>query len=457
MIFDWITGRSLSKITKGNTEIDMMYDCNGMRTQKEIGDDVTKYYYDSSNNLIGLTNGNNTLFFYYDNNGTPTSFAHNGTMYYYVKNLQGDIVQITKQDGTVVAKYIYDVWGKILSIKDGSNNTIDSTNATHLANLNPFRYRGYVYDSETGFYYLKSRYYDPETGRFINADIYCDTMTSIFGTNMFTYCNNNPVNQVDPEGTDAYWLQFGDAVNIGPFTFGHTSLLLQDASNNWWYFYWGPKHAILRPCGKDSFTSFAELNSYLTGFDPRPHHNYYVYATNVIEDSEDINYSAGSDYYLKCHDKAVTDWIYFLGSFTESFAYAKDLLTDLYVNSNATQLLKKVYENGKATYIYDVCAKVSTLGPGMANPDEAIPSLPSGYYYSEIKLNSNYTGNIKNYDVFSYNCVQVSMDILLEGTFSGSYHKYYNKLCELRGSYFIFEWVRRDVIPNVLYDKLKKV
>ena len=202
MIFDWITGRSLSKITKGNTELEMMYDCNGMRTQKEIGDDVTKYYYDSSNNLIGLTNGNNTLFFYYDSCGMPTSFAHNGTMYYYVKNLQGDIVQITKQDGTVVAKYVYDVWGKILSIKDGSNNAIETTNATHLANLNPFRYRGYVYDNETGLYYLQSRYYDPITGRFLNADVYCDTQTGTpLSTNMFAYCENDAINYCDNTGT----------------------------------------------------------------------------------------------------------------------------------------------------------------------------------------------------------------------------------------------------------------
>lgn len=203
MIFDWITGRSLSKITKGNTELEMMYDCNGMRTQKKVGNDITNYYYDSGNNLIGLTYGSNTLLFYYDSNGVPTSFAHNGTMYYYVKNLQGDIVQITKQDGTVVAKYVYDVWGKILSIKDGSNNMIETTNATHLANLNPFRYRGYVYDNETGLYYLQSRYYDPITGRFLNADAYCDTESgSPLSTNMFAYCENNSVIASDHTG---YW------------------------------------------------------------------------------------------------------------------------------------------------------------------------------------------------------------------------------------------------------------
>lgn len=88
------------------------------------------------------------------------------------------------------------------------------TSDCDLANINPFRYRGYVYDSETGLYYLKSRYYDPVTGRFLNADMYCDTQSNIFGTNMFAYCNNNWVNQIDPEGTDAMWLQFGNAVRL---------------------------------------------------------------------------------------------------------------------------------------------------------------------------------------------------------------------------------------------------
>ncbi len=92
MDFEWITGRSFSKITNGNTVLEMKYDCNGMRTQKKVGNDITNYYYDSGNNLIGLTDDSNTLLFYYDSNGVPTSFAHNGTMYYYVKNLQGDIV-----------------------------------------------------------------------------------------------------------------------------------------------------------------------------------------------------------------------------------------------------------------------------------------------------------------------------------------------------------------------------
>ena len=91
-----------------------------------------------------------------------------------------------------------DAWGKVLSVKDQNGNAI--TSATHIGNLNPFRYRGYYYDSESGFYYLMSRYYDPVTHRFINADEYASTGQDITGYNMFAYCGNNPVMREDKDG-----------------------------------------------------------------------------------------------------------------------------------------------------------------------------------------------------------------------------------------------------------------
>jgi RHS repeat-associated protein len=114
-------------------------------------------------------------------------------MYYYVKNIQGDIVKIIDENGTEVAGYVYDAWG----------NTLTTTGDTTLGSLNPLRYRGYVYDTDTGLYYLQSRYYDPFTGRFLNAD---DTYvlqlsdSEILSTNLYTYCGNNPINNTDPEG-----------------------------------------------------------------------------------------------------------------------------------------------------------------------------------------------------------------------------------------------------------------
>jgi RHS repeat-associated protein len=132
--------------------------------------------------------------------------------YFYVLNLQGDVVKLINASGTTIANYAYSAYGEIISITDANGTAI--TSSTHVANINPLRYRGYYYDTETGFYYLQSRYYDPVIGRFINADSYASTGQGVLGTNMFAYCGNNPVNMSDPSGniyyknTDAYkWMQ----------------------------------------------------------------------------------------------------------------------------------------------------------------------------------------------------------------------------------------------------------
>ena len=191
MTMTWENGRQLSTLKTGDNEVSYKYDSNGLRTQKEDGNGATYYYYDSNKNLIGLTKGYKTLYFYYDSQGSPTSFSYNGEMYYYVKNLQGDIVKVINKTGVLYARYEYDAFGKILY----------AYGDPIISALSPFRYRGYVYDTETGLYYLQSRYYDPVTGRFLNADIYCDTQTGTpLSTNMFSYCENNSVNYIDPDG-----------------------------------------------------------------------------------------------------------------------------------------------------------------------------------------------------------------------------------------------------------------
>ena len=108
--------------------------------------------------------------------------------------MQGDITHIADNTGTAVVTYAYDAWGNILSTSGELANT--------LGTLNPLRYRGYVYDPESGFYYLQSRYYDPEIGRFINADAFASTGQGILGNDMFAYCRNNPVNRKDASGTE---------------------------------------------------------------------------------------------------------------------------------------------------------------------------------------------------------------------------------------------------------------
>ena len=141
-----------------------------------------------------ITSGNTTktLDFRYDNVGYPYALIYNNgsttATYYYITNLQGDVMYLVDGNGNQVAAYTYDPYGKILS----------ATGA--MAEINPLRYRGYYYDAETGFYYLQSRYYDPNTCRFINADSYASTDQGLIGYNMFAYCGNNPVCYTDTSG-----------------------------------------------------------------------------------------------------------------------------------------------------------------------------------------------------------------------------------------------------------------
>ena len=198
MSFEWENGRILKKINTSDSSIQMSYDSNGMRTQKTVDGVKTNYYYDSNKNLIALVKGNDTLLFYYDSDGSATSFSYNGTMYFYVKNLQGDVIRIIDLAGTEVASYVYDAWGNIK----------DTKGEPTIREINPIRYRGYVYDTETSLYYLQSRYYDPFAGRFLNADIYCDTGTdTTLSTNMFAYCENNPANSIDTYGTFTFTIR----------------------------------------------------------------------------------------------------------------------------------------------------------------------------------------------------------------------------------------------------------
>lgn len=186
--FTWTQGRRLATAKVGSTNISYTYDMAGVRSSKTVGS--TKYDFTTLSGLVTRQTGDGkTIDFVYDENNQPLAMKYNNTLYYYVLNAQGDVVRIVDSSRNTVASYTYDPWGKIIS----SSGT--------LADINPLRYRGYYYDSETGFYYLQSRYYDPEIGRFINADSYASTdATGLLSTNMFTYCENDPVNKSDPSG-----------------------------------------------------------------------------------------------------------------------------------------------------------------------------------------------------------------------------------------------------------------
>ena len=142
--------------------------------------------------------GSTNTWYYYDASGAPVGMAAGASnLYLYRKNLQGDITGIySGLSGELLVSYVYDAWGKV-TVTDEAN----TTESAELIELNPYLYRGYRYDQETGLYYLNSRYYDPETGRFVNADGYASTGDSSVACNMFAYCLDNPVNLIDAEGT----------------------------------------------------------------------------------------------------------------------------------------------------------------------------------------------------------------------------------------------------------------
>ena len=185
----WEKGRQL-KSFDNNT---YTYNANGIRTSKTVGGVKHEYTLDGTK-ILKETWGNNTLIPLYGNEDSVCGIIYNNYAYYFLKNLQGDVIAITNSKGNVVASYTYDAWGVC---------TVVSDNTGMIARINPFRYRSYYFDEEIGLYYLQSRYYDPETGRFVNGD--CILLPYFFKAydtnfNIFGYCCCSPINGSDPNG-----------------------------------------------------------------------------------------------------------------------------------------------------------------------------------------------------------------------------------------------------------------
>ena len=203
----WEYGRELTE-HKGCT---FAYDARGRRISKQKeGETAITFTYDASGNLIKQSNG---LEFLYDHTGV-FAVKYDGSTYFYRKNAQNDIIALLDSTGSVVVKYNYDAWGNCKALNaDGSV----ITDEIHIGILNPFRYRSYYYDTETNLYFLKSRYYDPEIGRFMTIDdiSYLDP-DSINGLNLYAYCGNNPIMYSDPNGTLKWyhWLGIIGAVIV---------------------------------------------------------------------------------------------------------------------------------------------------------------------------------------------------------------------------------------------------
>ena len=206
--YTWENGRQLKEMSKGTVgtegymKIEYHYNAEGLRVQKIVTKTTasgttttTTDYILHGKNIVHLTQGNHNLHFFYDAGNKPAIVEFNETRYGYVQNLQGDIIQIIDANGVAVVEYTYDAWGKVLNVTGSM--------AGSLGTVQPFRYRGYVYDVETELYYLESRYYNSEVERFLNADKIID-ISDQYSSNLFSYCGNAPIRYYDDSG-NSFW------------------------------------------------------------------------------------------------------------------------------------------------------------------------------------------------------------------------------------------------------------
>ena len=190
----WEYGRKLTAISGSGLEVSYTYSVDGKRMSKTVNGVTTDFIY-SGDTLAGFKRGSDTLMWLYGADGDYLGFTLNGAEYYYVKNMQGDIVAIADENRNIVVVYTYNDYGKL----ESTSGTLAET----VGALNPIRYRGYYYDDETGFYYTDTRYYDPQTARFINADdesLIIATPMSLTDKNLYAYCDNNPISRADRDG-----------------------------------------------------------------------------------------------------------------------------------------------------------------------------------------------------------------------------------------------------------------
>ena len=260
--YAWQHGRQLASMSKSGSSITYGYNADGKRISKTVNGTTYNFSY-LGDQLTEMTWGSNKLHFTYDSTG-PASVTYNGNRYFYLKNAQGDVTGLVDASGTQVVSYTYDPWGAPMST--------DGTMAATLGAANPLRYRGYVYDSETGLYYLSSRYYNPTWGRFVNADT-ADVLGASpdkanWDKNLFAYCDNDPINRQDDEGDLWKWLPFKES---GDWGFAHRMVQLDIIKMN-----------AYRPLGREVPTNIGtrmDIYSYSTGevWEIKPNSNGHGY------------------------------------------------------------------------------------------------------------------------------------------------------------------------------------
>lgn len=221
-VYGWTEHNQLSTIAEwyrneeGNRVrriIDFTYDTAGIRTSKTVDGVTTEYFYVGDKLVKQSTEGKpeNDLYFSYSADGSPFKVKYLHAEFFYLLNLQGDVIGLYDSAGDMIVTYVYDSWGKLISAE-----THDPV-YEELAELNPLRYRGYYYDNETQLYYLQARYYNPEWGRFISADSLLISGDYLQGLNRYAYCFNNPICYSDPSGYAPLSASEQTAVNVATF------------------------------------------------------------------------------------------------------------------------------------------------------------------------------------------------------------------------------------------------
>ena len=191
------------KTLTGTTVATYRYDENGRRVYSKDSNGETYYRYNGLTNEVLFeedASGNLTKAYTYGDNGHLLTMTYQGSTYYYLTNYRGDVLALTDSNGDIVAKYTYDAWGNIMS-EIGT-----------MATINPYRYAGYRYDESTKLYYLMARYYNPDTGVFLSLDSVRGDIMNPLTLNGYSYANNNPVMNIDPNGE--YWKMHGGIINL---------------------------------------------------------------------------------------------------------------------------------------------------------------------------------------------------------------------------------------------------
>ena len=310
--------------------------------------------------------------------------------------------------------YDFDAWGALISIKDNQGHTI-SGNSTSLATTNPLRYRGYVYDDETGLYYLQSRYYDPKTGRFLNADVYLDTASgSPLSANMFAYSENCWTFKVDINGKDAAWIQSPDSAEFLWRKNGHTSILIQEKPNWWWYFYWSGEsvHMIFLPA-----SNLKQLNQRI---------NRTLRVLSILYDKK-INYK---DTYKKM--------LLFKGNFTSAIRAIR----------NKFEVVRRTSKMGYYSLTFNPAIKQEDYNKMIKNKTTIKNSLKTKthrYHGNKARPSSLFLfGKNSKYNLFSYNCMDISAEMLAYGTLS----KKNSRVAFKEDLYYI---KNKYIVPNDAY------